>query len=249
MDLKVLSKKASAEKVPRGIIEKDYVLSVVLFELSKSTLKHGIIFKGGTAIKKVYFGDARFSEDLDFTVVGFTKEQLLDELNGIFEGKEILGVSFKQIRVEQTSAGLRLSLKFVSLLGHPQSIRFDFSFRDNIILKPVEMEVFDDYSIGKSTVFALVLEEIFAEKIQALLSRTVARDLYDTWYLLKKRVKLNKELVNKKFGYYKETFDKKKLESKIVDFGSNWNQDLQQLLGKVPEQSKVAKETLEMLSF
>ncbi len=249
MDLKALSGKASFEKVPRGTIEKDYVLSVVLSELSKSTLKGGIIFKGGTAIKKVYFRDARFSEDLDFTVVGFTKEQLLDTLKGIFEDKEILGVNFKQIRVQKTSAGLRLSLKFVSLLGHPQSIRFDFSFRDNILLKPVEMEVFDDYSIGKSTIFVLVLEEIFAEKIQALLSRTVARDLYDTWYLLNKMVRLEKELVNKKFAYYKETFDKKKLEHKIRDFEPNWNQNLQQLLGKVPEQSKVAKETLQMLSL
>jgi predicted nucleotidyltransferase component of viral defense system len=33
-------------------------------------LRDTLVFKGGTALKKCYFGDYRFSEDLDFTGVG-----------------------------------------------------------------------------------------------------------------------------------------------------------------------------------
>ena len=50
-------------------IEKDYVLTWVLFALAASPLRQQLAFKGGTAIKKVYVPDYRFSEDLDFTLL------------------------------------------------------------------------------------------------------------------------------------------------------------------------------------
>ena len=47
-------------------IEKDYVLSWILWGIaSHAELTKKLIFKGGTALKKVYFEDYRFSEDLD----------------------------------------------------------------------------------------------------------------------------------------------------------------------------------------
>jgi predicted nucleotidyltransferase component of viral defense system len=51
-------------------IEKDYILSWILFGISKHEyLSKTIVFKGGTVLKKVYFEDYRFSEDLDFTLL------------------------------------------------------------------------------------------------------------------------------------------------------------------------------------
>src|SRR3990170_8696928 len=56
--------------LPWEIIEKDYILSWVLAGISNvDTLRDTLVFKGGTALKKCYFGDYRFSEDLDFTGV------------------------------------------------------------------------------------------------------------------------------------------------------------------------------------
>ena len=52
------------------IIEQDYVLSWMLYGISKvDKLKTTMIFKGGTALKKCYFGDYRFSQDLGFSVL------------------------------------------------------------------------------------------------------------------------------------------------------------------------------------
>ena len=49
-------------------IEKDYLLSWILAGISRvPALSDSLVFKGGTALKKCYFGDYRFSEDLDFT--------------------------------------------------------------------------------------------------------------------------------------------------------------------------------------
>jgi predicted nucleotidyltransferase component of viral defense system len=51
-------------------IQQDYLLSWLLSGLYEHpSLKEQLIFKGGTALKKCYFGNYRFSEDLDFSVI------------------------------------------------------------------------------------------------------------------------------------------------------------------------------------
>lgn len=50
------------------VLERDYVLSWILAGISRhERLCETLVFKGGTALKKCYFGDYRFSEDLDFS--------------------------------------------------------------------------------------------------------------------------------------------------------------------------------------
>ena len=40
-------------------------------------LQQSLVFKGGTALKKLFFGDYRFSEDLDYSVIKAPKGQRL----------------------------------------------------------------------------------------------------------------------------------------------------------------------------
>ena len=50
------------------VVERDYLLSSILAGISAvPELRETLVFKGGTALKKCYFGDYRFSEDLDFS--------------------------------------------------------------------------------------------------------------------------------------------------------------------------------------
>lgn len=52
----------------RDLIEKDIILSKILFYLSQDRdFSQNYAFKGGTCLIKCYFGYFRFSEDLDFT--------------------------------------------------------------------------------------------------------------------------------------------------------------------------------------
>src|SRR5262245_40203010 len=52
-------------------LERDYLLSWILAGINEvQLLRETLIFKGGTALKKCYFGDYRFSEDLDFSTMG-----------------------------------------------------------------------------------------------------------------------------------------------------------------------------------
>ena len=85
---KEINKVAAASRVNDRQIEKDYVLSWVLFAISKNEiLNNALVFKGGTVLKKAYFEDYRFSEDLDFTLIdeNVTNEQIKTEFNNLFD--------------------------------------------------------------------------------------------------------------------------------------------------------------------
>lgn len=52
------------------MIERDYALGYVLAGMAKEpALADSLAFKGGTALRKLFFGDYRFSEDLDFSAM------------------------------------------------------------------------------------------------------------------------------------------------------------------------------------
>jgi len=70
-DLSLLSNllaRKEGRRIPEAVLEKDYCLSWFLVGLSATPLREILAFKGGTAIKKCYIPDYRFSEDLDFTL-------------------------------------------------------------------------------------------------------------------------------------------------------------------------------------
>ncbi|MEM7175991.1 MAG: nucleotidyl transferase AbiEii/AbiGii toxin family protein [Chlamydiota bacterium] len=74
MSLQSLRKRLEAiskEKQLRlDILQQDYLLSWLLVGIFEHPqLKSNLIFKGGTALKKGYFGNYRFSEDLDFSMI------------------------------------------------------------------------------------------------------------------------------------------------------------------------------------
>ena len=60
--------RAGGRRIPEAVLERDYCLSWFLVGLSRNPLRDRLLFKGGTALKKCYFADYRFSEDLDFTL-------------------------------------------------------------------------------------------------------------------------------------------------------------------------------------
>jgi hypothetical protein len=92
---------ALRQKIPQLVIEKDYAISYIMAGVASQTmLNETLIFKGGTALKKLFFGDYRFSEDLDFSAKNFslTSNQLetvlqkaVDETYRLILNKGIVG--------------------------------------------------------------------------------------------------------------------------------------------------------------
>ena len=83
-----IQQKARAVGVRDQQIEKDYILSWILKGIAQhEQLSKVIVFKGGTALKKIYFEDYRFSEDLDFTLINndISNEQIFEWFRDTFE--------------------------------------------------------------------------------------------------------------------------------------------------------------------
>lgn len=68
--------------IPWEVLERDYLLSWVLAGISQvPVLPDILVFKGGTVLRKCYFGDYRFSEDLDFSALeGVPKGEEMESL-------------------------------------------------------------------------------------------------------------------------------------------------------------------------
>src|SRR5271166_3216346 len=72
-------------RIQESVLERDYCLAWFLCALAESDLKPILGFKGGTALKRCYFGDYRFSEDLDFTLTQpIAFEELVNKLLPVY---------------------------------------------------------------------------------------------------------------------------------------------------------------------
>jgi predicted nucleotidyltransferase component of viral defense system len=193
--------------LPWEIIEKDYILSWILAGISKvDALRDTLIFKGGTALKKCYFGDYRFSEDLDFSAVG-------EAPTGIAMEKAIQEACITAVKLMEEYAPVEIiSGRYTEREPHPSGqeafiIRARLPWHrtphasamvevsmDEPVIKPVgHLQIIHEYGEQldeRVTVYSL--EEIIAEKLRAILqhieklqtrgwSRSRARDYYDLW--------------------------------------------------------------------
>src|SRR5882672_5378958 len=103
-------------------IEKDYILSWILKGIAQhEQLSKAIVFKGGTVLKKIYFEDYRFSEDLDFTLLDneITSEQIFAWFNEIFEYvKEEANIPLAIINNnEREDAGINFYISYTGPMG------------------------------------------------------------------------------------------------------------------------------------
>ncbi len=77
--------KEGGRRFQESVLERDYCLAWFLAALAESDLRTVLGFKDGTALKRCYFEDYRFSEDLDFTLTEPTEfEELVRRLEPIY---------------------------------------------------------------------------------------------------------------------------------------------------------------------
>jgi predicted nucleotidyltransferase component of viral defense system len=118
-----IQKEANQSMVRDRQIEKDYIITWILFGISRNKLIfNNLVFRGGTALKKVYFPGYRFSEDLDFTLIGksISNEILFSEFDKIFEFiKEKANIKLEKKDVQEYKSGESLSfhINYVGPLG------------------------------------------------------------------------------------------------------------------------------------
>lgn len=112
-----ITRQAARDGVPAPTVERDYVLSHIIAGLGSLGVDHGLVFKGGTALRFCYFDDYRYSADLDFSMVEGdlaaaygTIEAALSEVTGAVEALTLTIDEPRRIAY-QGPPGRRRSLK------------------------------------------------------------------------------------------------------------------------------------------
>ncbi len=138
--------------VPQETIEKDYCIGWLLIALARLKESKDIIFYGGTAIKKVYFPDYRFSEDLDFISLRDSKtEDILDlteHLYGFIKDEVNITFSTDKQTVEKQETRLQFFVVYdgFSELSLNKRIKIDFAVNFELFQKPVLKKLYCGYS-------------------------------------------------------------------------------------------------------
>ncbi len=179
-------------------VEKDYVLSWVLYGISQHPQLSEWFFKGGTCLKKCYFETYRFSEDLDFTVPKgaiYSEPSIrtaLDEVaNFVYES---VGVNLRTREIEVKESinknGKKTYVAKYTYLGPlnlpsrtQQRIKFDIT-DDEMIVDRHDMReaqhLYSDAPSERAQIRCYSVNEILAEKTRAIYERQGrARDIYD----------------------------------------------------------------------
>ena len=239
---------ASEKNLSTLVIEKDYILGWLLSGIDHCpNINSSWIFKGGTCLKKCYFDNYRFSEDLDYSYIGdnLTKDQLssdfykilfskiskwIYEQSGVFFPEE--GIKFEVFKNKRGSTSVQGSLAYrgpiqphLNIKNLPR-IKVDLTLDEPLILPIQRKKVFHDYSDNlQSGIFShcYCYEELFAEKLRALIQRLRPRDLYDVVHLFQKHteehpIKTLKTTLEKKCTLRSVAFP----TMKVINEHQNW---------------------------
>jgi uncharacterized protein len=235
-------------------IEKDYILTWILYGISKHEQLSGVLaFKGGTVLKKVYIEDYRYSEDLDFTLLkeGLMNEELFGDFEKLFEFvKEESNITLQRIEdTEHESGSINFYIGYAGPLGGTnKQVKIDITRKEILEFEPAMKPVFIHYSdLKEFRILSYTLEEVLIEKMCALMGRTQPRDLYDLWYLLEyEKMSIRHswpefERKAKNKGHTPTAF-KEKVESKLNGFKGRWQGSLTSQIKDLPGFDLVVRE-------
>ena len=254
--LSEIQKKANAEKVRDAQIEKDYVLSWILTGVSKNELLFNCLaFKGGTLLKKFYFDNYRYSEDLDFTLTddSISNEAIQDAFKEVFEfvmEEANIPLTMEDFGIHETE-NINFYISYVGPLGGNRAnkkVKVDISRTEMICFELETRPLFESYSDREECcIKCYSLKEAMTEKMRSLLSRTQPRDYYDLWYLSEIEgmemldLRNEFEMKSRHKGLDPDSLSSK-IDSKLSVFKSRWESSMKDQISELPPFEQVHRE-------
>lgn len=232
-----------------GNAEKDYLIDVALLSISRNT-KNELIFKGGTCLYKFHKLN-RFSEDIDFSAVAEFDIDLLIS-NVLFDFKKFGIIARVHQRKEPyNSVLLKLRVEGPLYSGNPASyasVGIDINKMSKVFLDPQFLSYNPLYQeLSQISLLCMQPQEIFAEKVRAMMTRQRARDLFDLHFLLQSGVLADVALIKGKMEYYGTGFDLKELIARLPSFKASWEKELGGFTVSLPPFENVRKYVAEKL--
>ena len=185
----------SGVRPAEAVIERDYVLAALLSQLGTLPLREALAFKGGTALRRCWIEDYRFSEDLDFTLTApLSFPQIRTGFQEVFravQGTFGIQLSVDRVDPERHQNSYTFYIRYKGPLPKENDVKVDITIDEHLCFPLMDLPILRTYTAyadipQANTIRVYTREEIAVEKVVALTdpARTEPRDLYDLWYLL-----------------------------------------------------------------
>ncbi len=246
------------------VIDHDYALGCYLcFLANQATVQKKWLFKGGTALRKCYFEEYRFSEDLDFTVLGIIS---VENLRNVLRSANIAMQDAIGIRTDEREIVVDVieddygKESYEARIyyfgpwnygGSPRSIRIHTNRDESLVFPTNMLSVFHQYSDREELPAAFIqvysLEEMMAEKLRAFSGQrkqAIPHDIFDLYHLSRNVESVDKVLEAfpqkcQAKGISLDVIDLDKVMARKPEYENNWRQGLEYL---VPTNLKVSFE-------
>jgi predicted nucleotidyltransferase component of viral defense system len=202
----IIEWKNSAPWKDNAQIEQDLILSRAIVAIySNPILKEGLVFRGGTALHKLYSPiQERYSEDLDF--VQKTAEPIGNLLHHLHE---VLNPWLGEPKWKQTQGRVTFYYTYESEISpiRKMKIKIEINTREHHVYSKLVHLPFSTKSSwfsGDAEVLSYDLEELMGTKLRALYQRKKGRDLFDLWVMTQHYLSLDRKKVIDCFLFYLE---------------------------------------------
>ena len=202
-----LSSLAAQTGFIKETLEKVLRLAEVLRFLNVDSIIGGnLALKGGTAINLTAVELPRLSVDIDLDYAeNITREELPAAKEKI--GKRLTDYMFQEgyllIDTREYFALTSFVFGYINCTGNRDNIKIEVNYLDRCHILPFEKKkLLTKEIIGDFNVLTLNTTELYASKINALLSRAMPRDLYDVHSMIEHDIVTDKILLRKCLIFY-----------------------------------------------
>lgn len=189
-------------------LEKVLRLSKILqFFNNDSILCDSLALKGGTSINLTIMNLPRLSVDIDLDYIKSISKEEKDKDRSIIEKRIIDYMTLEGYKLLTNSrihyALLSMTFSYINNSNNKDNIKIEINFMNRCHILPIEKKkTLATELIPSFEILTLNAIEIYASKINALLSRAAARDLYDVYIMIKNNVILGTTLLRKCIIFY-----------------------------------------------
>lgn len=200
-------------------VERDYVFGWLLKAIAENDfLRSKLVFKGGNSLRKAYYPETRFSDDLDFSVSDAIDARAMGNQinNACREAQAACGVEFLIDRntfaagpaVDKDRQAYKGRVYFTDFFGKQDdltiSVKLDVTDFDRLYLPATARKLIHPYSdatVCTADLTCMALEEVVANKLKCLIQRRHSHDLFDLVYttFIDRSIELDRGLVLRTF--------------------------------------------------
>lgn len=222
--------------------EKHYIQNLILLSIAKFDL----VFKGGTYLWFCY-NIGRFSEDLDFTAKQEIPQDLPDKIILYLKLYDV-DATYTLIKNDSVGFSFRINARG-PLYVDDKTICYvyvEISKREIPLLKTIPKTIeMPMYDFPVTIISGMDLNEVFAEKVRAIMTRNKARDIFDLHFLIKYRqIKPDYNLIDSKLDYVKLKYSKDLFYKSIQNKEKIYLHELKGLVFDILPEFKEVSETI-----